>query len=230
MNGKTILLVEDDFLNRRVTKKILIENDYTILESKNAIETLDILSKHTPDLIILDINLGEKEQNGISLAQEIKELFNIPFVYLTAYDTADIVKKAIATAPHSYITKPFKNVDLVTAVELAIRKFVNVEKRKPTVMVKDGEYNIELAIDEIAYIESDGNYLLLHTKQKVYRNRSTIRQIVEILPKKNFVQIHRAYVVNKNKIEKYSSKFVVMNNTEIPVSKNHIENIDILSL
>jgi AmiR/NasT family two-component response regulator len=59
-------------------------------------------------------------------------------VFLTAYDTADIVQKAINTSPQSYITKPFKNVDLITAVELAIRQFANLEKRKPSVLVKDG--------------------------------------------------------------------------------------------
>ncbi|HPH22332.1 MAG TPA: response regulator transcription factor [Chitinophagaceae bacterium] len=229
MNRKTILLVEDDFLNRRFTKKTLAENGYTIFECKNAIEAFGILNKQTPDLIILDINLGEKEKNGIALAQDIKERFNIPFVFLTAYDTADIVQKAINTSPQSYITKPFKNVDLITAVELAIRQFANLEKRKPSVLVKDGEYNIELSIDEIIYIESDGNYLLFHTNQNIYKNRSTIKQVVEVLPIDTFIQTHRAYVVNKSKIEKYSIKSIVVKNTEIPISKNYIPDVSLLA-
>jgi anti-sigma regulatory factor (Ser/Thr protein kinase) len=67
MNRKTILLVEDDFLNRRFTKKTLAENGYTIFECKNAIEAFGILNKQTPDLIILDINLGEKEKMALPL-------------------------------------------------------------------------------------------------------------------------------------------------------------------
>ncbi len=223
MNEKTILLVEDDFLNRRVTKKALLENGYNVLESKNATEALIVLANNCPNLIVIDINLGEKQQDGISLAQEIKAQFNIPFIFLTAYDTADIVKKAVATTPHAYITKPFKNVDLVTTIELAIRQLANQEKRKPTVLVKDEDYSIALPIDEIYYIESDGNYLHFHTNTKVYKSRSTIKQILEQLPADIFMQTHRAYVVNKPKVEKYSNKGIIVKNTEIPISKNYIE-------
>ena len=226
MDKKNILLVEDDFLNRRYTKKILVENGYNVLESKNAIETMALLKTHTPDLIILDIHLGETDQNGINLAQNIKELFNIPFLYLTAYSATNVVEKAIATLPQSYITKPFKNIDLITAVELAIRQsYYNQEKRKPFILVKEDEYNLELPLDEIEFIVSDGNYVLFHTKQKVYKSRSTIKQILEILPATSFIQTHRAYIVNKIKIEKYSTKNVIVNNNEIPVSKNYIDDL-----
>lgn len=222
MSEKTILLVEDDFLNRRVTKKVLQENGYNVLESKNATEALIILSKQTPDIMVIDINLGEKQQNGVELAKEVKERFNIPFVYLTAYDTQDIVKNAIGTSPHAYITKPFKKVDLVTTVDLAIRQNAHQEKRKPTISVKDEEYIVELPIDEIYYIESDGNYLLFHTNKRLYKTRSTIKQIIELLPDNLFMQTHRAYIVNKQKIQKYSSKSVIVKNTEIPITKNYI--------
>ncbi len=227
MDKKNIILVEDDFLNRRYTKKILTENGYHVLESKNAIETMALLKTHTPDLIILDIHLGETDKNGINLAQDIKELFNIPFLFLTAYSATDVVEKAIATLPQSYITKPFKNIDLITAVELAIRQFNNQEKRKPVVVIKEVGFNIELPIEEIDYIESDGNYLLIYAQEKMYKSRFTIKQILEILPATSFVQTHRAYIVNKNKIEKYNTKNVIVNNNEIPVSKNYIDDIKV---
>ncbi len=227
MNEKTILLVEDDFLNRRVTKKALQENGYHVLESKNAIEALIVLANQRPDLIVIDINLGEQQQDGISLAHEIKLQFNIPFVFLTAYDTQDVIKKAIDTTPQSYITKPFKNVDLLTTIELAIRQSANKEKRKPTVSVKDEAYNIALPIDEIYYIESDGNYLLFHTHNKVYKNRTTIKQIIEQLPADTFIQTHRAYVVNRHKVEKSGNKGIIVKSTEIPISRNYIEDSSI---
>ncbi len=225
MQTKSILLVEDDFLNRRLTKKVLSENNYHILEAKNAKEAFEILNREKVDLAILDINLGEDEQDGISLGQELEEKYAVPFIYLTAYDTADIVKKAVATTPHSFITKPFKNVDLLTTVELAIRQSAHKEKRKPSVSVKDGAYNVMLPLDDINHIESDGNYLLIHTDKKIYKSRSTIRQILEQLPEKLFIQTHRAFVVNKNKIDKFNIKSLVVNDKIIPVSRNYIERI-----
>src|SRR5690606_4183357 len=106
---KTILLVEDNFLNRRLSKKVLTENNYRILEAKNAVEALEILKKESIDLAILDINLGENEKDGITLGGQIKEKFSVPFIYLTAYENPEIIKKAVSTTPYSYLTKPFKN-------------------------------------------------------------------------------------------------------------------------
>ncbi|MFA7445312.1 MAG: response regulator transcription factor [Flavobacteriaceae bacterium] len=220
MESQSILLVEDNFLNRRISKKVLVENGYLVYEAKNTKETHEILKNETISLIILDINLGEDEQDGITLGQQIKEKYGVPFIYLTAYENAEIISKAVATSPYSYLTKPFKNVDLITSVEIALRQSANRVKNNLNIMVKDEDYNVSLPADQINYIESDGNYLLFHTDKKVYKCRSTIKQILEKLPETDFLQVHRAYVVNKNKIEKYCSKSVVIKNREVPVSKN----------
>ena len=217
---KTILLVEDDFLNRRLSKKMLSENGYAVLEAKNAKEALEMLKKEPVALAVLDINLGEDEQNGISLGRYIKEKYAVPFIYLTAYDNAEVIGQAVSTSPYSYLTKPFKKSDLIVSVEIAIRQ--SVGKHVPKILVKDEDYNVELPVDEINYVESDGNYLLFHTDKKVYKSRSTIKQITEELPE-TFIQVHRAYVVNKTKIEKYGTKNVIVKNVAIPVSKNYMK-------
>lgn len=218
MSTKTILLVEDDFLNRRLTKKVLLENNCRVMEAKNAKEALGILNTETINCAILDIHLGEEEQNGISLGQQISEKFSVPFIYLTAYENPEIIGQAVATSPYSYLTKPFKNSDLIASIEIAIRKFQSKEQQPPTIIVKDEEYRLELLLDKINYIESDRNYLLIHTDEKTYKTRSTIKKIMEELPNAIFVQTHRAYIVNKNKVEKYTAKSVLIREIEVPVS------------
>lgn len=219
MNSKVILVVEDDYLNRRLTKKILQENGYQVLEAKNADEALAILNKELVDLAILDINLGDGEMDGISLGNLIQNKQKVPFIYLTAYENAKIISEAVATSPYSYLTKPFKNSDLIASVESAIIKSAKEERSKPTVLVKDCEYKVELPLEEINYIESEGNYLLFHTDKKIYKCRSTISQIIDSLPASTFVQVHRAFIVNKNKIEKFNLKSVVVRNVNIPITK-----------
>lgn len=221
MEQKVILLVENDFLNKRLSKKVLVENNYKVLEAKNANEALEILKKESIDLAILDINLGENEQDGITLGNQIKEKSVVPFIYLTAYETPEMIDKAIATTPYSYLTKPFKNLDLITSVTIAIRQ--SGKKHVPKLVVKHGEYNIDLPINEINYIVSEGNYLLFHTDENVYKSRSTIKQILEEISDSTFIQVHRAYIVNKTKIEKYNIKNMIVNNIEIPVSKSYID-------
>ena len=64
--------------------------------------------------------------------------------------------------------------------------------------------------------------MTIYTDQHTFKCRSTIKQILEQLPANNFVQTHRAYIVNKKKIDKFSSKSVVIKNAVIPVSKNYM--------
>lgn len=225
MEQKKILIVEDDFLNRRFTKKILSENGFLVLEAKNTKQTLEILKNESVDMIILDINLGEEEQGGISIGQQIKDKYSVPFIYLTAYENPEIIDKAVATKPYSYLTKPFKNVDLITAVEIALSQSAGLAKYILTILVKSDDYNVELLIDEIDYIQSEGNYLLFYTNEKIYKSRSTIKQILEELPVSKFVQTHRAFVVNKVKIEKFNKRSLVIKNTQIPISKNYLNGI-----
>jgi DNA-binding LytR/AlgR family response regulator len=225
MSQKTILLVEDDFLNRRLSKKVLKENGYEVLEAKNANEAIATLKKEKINLAILDINLGEDERDGISIGKEIHEKYHVPFIYLTAYENSAIISEAASTFPYSYLTKPFKNSDLIASIEIALIKSSNVDKYKPSIMVKDDDYKVELPTEEINHIESDGNYLIFHTDKKTYKTRSTISQIIESLPTSTFVQVHRAFIVNKNKIEKFNARGVIVQNIEIPVSKSYVDNL-----
>ena len=109
---------------------------------------------------------------------------------------------------------------MITSVEIAFKQ--SGKKHIPKILVKDGEYNVELSTDEINYIESNGNYLLFYTDKKIYKQRSTVKQVLEELSDSNFVQVHRAYIVNKAKIEKFNQKSLVVRNTEIFISKNYL--------
>ncbi|MCY1508218.1 proteobacterial dedicated sortase system response regulator [compost metagenome] len=224
MRQKAILLVEDDFLNRRLSKKVLKLNGYAILEAKNSKEVIEILKKQIVDLAILDINLGEDIHEGITIGQYLKDKYSVPFIYLTAYDNAEIIGKAVTTSPYSYLTKPFKNSDLIASVEIAFQQ--SDSRHVPKISVKDQDFNVSLPISEINYIVSEGNYLLFQTDSKTYKLRTTIKQILEILPVSIFVQVHRAYIVNSTKIEKYKISKVVIKAIEIPVSKSYMEHLE----
>jgi len=97
----TILLVEDDFLNRRMAKKLL-EKEYIIKEAPDAEKANEILTHSTVHLVLLDIHLGQDQKDGIWLGQKLKEVYDIPFIYLTAFADNDIAKRAIATKPWAW--------------------------------------------------------------------------------------------------------------------------------
>lgn len=225
MQEITILVVEDDFLNRRLIKRVFIDRGYKVLEAKNGVETLAILANEKVDLLILDINLGENQQDGISLGTYLKNQYPLPFIYLTAYQTTDIIHSALHTHPQSYLTKPFKNADLIASVDLALQRTADRNQNLPYIILKEEEYQVKVPLERIDYIESDGNYLHVHSDCKVYKCRSTIKKILESLPPARFIQTHRAYIVNKDKIDMFSFKHVMIKNTLIPISKNYINDL-----
>lgn len=221
MKAYTILVIEDDFLNRRHIKKTL-EPHFNIIEASNTNEAYNAIKTQLFDMAIIDINLGEDaEEEGIIIGDTLNNEYGIPFIYLTAYETIDITTKAFHTAPKSYITKPFKETDLLMSVSIAIQQSKTLQTQK-TLTVKEEFYYTQIPIESIDYLESDGNYILISSADKTYRYRSSIKEISKILPDSIFTQVHRAFIVNKSSITKYNPKEIIIKNRVIPVSKNYL--------
>lgn len=227
MAPHTILLVEDDYFNRRLTKKVLLNAGYQILEAKDAIEAINILDQRHADLAILDINLGEDKLDGISLGRKIAAYYKLPFIYLTAYASLPVFRDASTSKPASYLTKPLKEIDLIASIEIAISQYAsNVEKTNiSSIVVKSEDHFVDLSITSIDYIEAKGNYLICYCGEKTYRYRSTIKQFLALSLEITFIQTHRAFLVNKEKIEKFNSTHVFLNNKPITISRNFRKNI-----
>ncbi len=120
MIEKKILVVEDDYLNRRLTKKVLTENNYTVFEAKNATIAMETLLKERIDLAILDIHLGDGQMDGIELSQQIDQLFHLPIIFLSAYDKNHFQDFENWIPVKSFLTKPFKNSELLSAVVISL--------------------------------------------------------------------------------------------------------------
>ncbi|MDG2448954.1 MAG: response regulator transcription factor [Saprospiraceae bacterium] len=120
MENYRILIVEDEVLIAEDIRISLNELGYDIsdicYDSENA---MDSIYKSRPDMVILDINIrGSK--NGIEIAEIINEKYQIPFIFLTSLSDRDTLEKAKKTRPKGYLTKPFKDKDLLTTIEMAI--------------------------------------------------------------------------------------------------------------
>ena len=219
-----ILLVEDEFMTRRMLKSKLNALGHTVAgETDNADEAVSILESTKVDLAVLDINLGEKQKDGIWLGEYIRFHNKIPFVYLTAYETSDIVDRALATEPHAYLTKPFNELSLRTSLAIAGQQHTSSQATEPEpqhLLVKHNELLKQVLLEDITYMESDGNYLKVHTQQEQYRYRSTVSSILANLPQDQFLQTHRAFIVNRSYITGFSRTVVSIGGIEVPVSKS----------
>lgn len=217
LNVHKILIVEDEALIAAHLQTILEELNCTnivVVDTKDAaISTIDTLK---PDITLLDINLSGNME-GIAIADYINKTCQLPFIFITAYADATTLSTALLKHPAAYITKPFKQADVIAAIQLV---FLNSPKPKKEYLVfKANETLIRLNITAITHIEATGNYIVIHTKAKKFTLRHPLAWALENLPVHSFIKVHRSFVVNINHIQELNYHEVKVDNTTIPLSR-----------
>ena len=120
MSQLKILVVEDEPLILEELCDTLVDLDYEVVGKCMDGETaLDALKHVTPDLVILDINLGEG-MSGIEVGQHLADHDVAPFIFLTSYGDRATINEAKKTRPMGYIMKPFTEEDLLSAIEISM--------------------------------------------------------------------------------------------------------------
>ncbi len=115
---QTILIVEDEFAVANDLRLILERAGYVVSGiALSVAKALEINRQKRPDLVLVDIYLKGTE-TGIDLARQLSE-DNIPFVYLSANTNVSILEEAKATKPYGFLVKPFREKDVLVALEIA---------------------------------------------------------------------------------------------------------------
>ena len=225
MKKNKIYVVEDMAMSRAALINMLTKNDFEVLGSAaNAEMAWDEIQNLDIDLILLDINLAGK-LDGIWLAEKIRKNMTISIVFLTAYSDDETLQKLSLLNPNGYLLKPYNKATLITTINIALQQF-RALSTKPnitndaTIVIESGGKKIKFQISRIHFIQSDGNYIEIHLKEKNYIVRDKLLNFLDNLPENNlFRQVHLRYIININLIESITSKSVFINNIEIPVSK-----------
>jgi len=123
----TILYVEDNPDNRTLVRRILLSEDYKLVEATNAHEALDTLKSTKPDLILMDINMPDMD--GYTLTAKIKAMpgfERIPILALTANVMRGDREKTLEAGCDGYIQKPIDIDQLTSEIERFLARSANV--------------------------------------------------------------------------------------------------------
>lgn len=232
MESLKILVVEDEPMIAETLVEMLELLDHEVLSvAESGEEAIMQLMEKEPDLLLLDIQLRGK-MDGIEVARLIKDKYNIPFVFTTAYADEDTISRAKAEGPFGYIVKPYGVKDIMAAIEVAMsnyRLFDEIQGREPSapmsmndhLYVKVEQRLVKIHESDILYAEAKGDYVLIKTKEDSFIIYSTFKKVVDRLVKPNFLQVHRSYLVNLDHIEDIEETTVSMGTKVIPVSRGH---------
>ena len=130
MSTAQIMVVEDEGIVAQDIETTLQSLGYSVpYVASNADEAIAKAEEIHPDLILMDIVMPG-ERDGVEAAEEIKDRFHIPVIYLTAYADDETLRRAKATEPFGYILKPFQKRELYTQIERALYRHSLEQKLK----------------------------------------------------------------------------------------------------
>jgi len=122
---KRILIVEDNDLNLKLFRDLLVAHGYETIETKEGMEAIVLTRSERPDLILMDIQLPEI--SGLDVTRRLKaeqEICNIPIIAVTAFAMKDDEEKILAAGCQAYISKPISIVPFINTV----RRFLGEEE------------------------------------------------------------------------------------------------------
>jgi DNA-binding LytR/AlgR family response regulator len=217
-NKLRTIIVDDSSLQRMAVSKLITDHPHLnlIAEYNNGMEAYKNVEKNQIDLIFLDVEMPIL--NGFEF---IESLSNNPQIILITSKT-DYAIKAFEYDVTDYLLKPITKSRFAASVKRAVKK------HEQTTVKRDGEAHIyvnsnlkkvKVVVSEIKWIEGLGDYIKLVTDNSNILVLSTMKAFIEKLPKDKFLRIHKSYIVNLDKIEKFSSAQVEVSGQPIPLSR-----------
>ena len=186
---------------------------------------LQFLEKNPVDLLVLDINMPS--MSGIDF---FKSLDHKPMlIFTTSY--SEYALKSYELGAIDYLLKPFTFERFKKAVDRAHETYnlvfnASIAEKAKFLMLKADLGLIKVMLNDILFIEGLDNYLKIHLRnQPPVVVRLTMKTLMEMLNEKEFLRVHRSYIVAVNHIESVKQKIITISGEEIPVGKNYEDKV-----
>jgi len=219
------IVIDPNALQRMDTVKKSNDNESINLlaEFNSCIEANDFLINTDVDLIFLEIDMPKI--SGFEFL-DILNTSNIesPEIIITSKNK-DHAFKSYSYSVIDYLAKPLDQELFDKSINKVLKKLNLSNKRAETkesqhIFVKSNLKKRKVFIRDIKWIEALGDYVKLITTNGSYVILSTMKAFENDLPSGKFLRIHKSYIINLKKIERYNSRFVEIDNFQIPLSRN----------
>jgi DNA-binding LytR/AlgR family response regulator len=180
----------------------------------SAMEALDFLKKNPCDLVFLDINMPDI--TGLDFSQLLPK--NTSVIFTTAYSQYAV--DAFNINALDYLLKPIDFSRFMKACQKAYEKINEESPKIPYLFIKDGYDLVRVSIENLLFVESEGNYLTFKESDKKTVTRMTMTEAIEMLPKSDFFRLHKSFVINLNHVKKIERHQVWVGTEAVPLLFN----------
>lgn len=190
-------------------------------ECEDAIQLNSLLKTKQPDLLFLDIQMPHI--SGLELLSTIQ---SPPKVIITsAYEQYAL--KGYELDVIDYLLKPISFERFVKAVNKVYNliKKENETNKEEYIFVKSDKQLKKILLQDILFIESLENYIIIHTIQSKEIVYTTLKHILELLPGNHFLQVHRSYIIHMGHVSSIDGNQLVIGNHKVPIARNLREEV-----
>jgi len=228
---KCVIIDDEEYATKVIESHISqIKNLELVGIYHSAVEAFLELEKKEVDVLFLDIQMPKV--SGIKMMEILK---NPP---LTVFTTAhrEYALEGFELDVLDYLLKPISFARFLKAVNKINKallqnqpqKLANSEKEttRKSIFIRSNRQMIKIYMDKILYIEAIKNHIKINTLEGNHISLIGISEFHNQLDHKNFIRIHRSYIVNKKHISCYSSELVRIHQIDLPIGKSFRSNME----
>ncbi|HSR96440.1 MAG TPA: LytTR family DNA-binding domain-containing protein [Kofleriaceae bacterium] len=206
MTELRVIVVEDEPAARRLLVSLLSAHDdvRVVEQCRHGAQAVAAIGAHRPDLVFLDIKLPELD--GFGVIEQIGTEHMPPVVFVTAYDQFAV--RAFDVHALDYLVKPFSDARFEATLQRARHRLGEARASRLRAIVEDraasltrfsvrlGARSSVFAARDVAWIEAQDYYVVLHIGSASHLVRQSIRALEARLDPRHFVRINRSIIVN----------------------------------
>lgn len=218
------IAIDDEPLSLKIISRFCEEAEGISLKKtfSNQTEALKYIRNYPVDLIFLDIRMPQKD--GINFYKTLDNKVSV--IFTTAYSEHAV--EGFNLDAVDYLLKPFSLDRLKEAVKKAVQKqeyLTNSEKKKYLFIRADYELH-KIDFDQILFIQALDDYIriFLDNGQKITA-RMSMKEILEKVPKKEFIRIHRSYIISVKHISTILQKNIHIQEFVLPIGETFRQNL-----
>lgn len=184
---------------------------------REPVKAIDFMTREKVDLVFLDINMPD-----IDGMQLLNTLASKPLViFTTAY--SEYAVESYDVNAIDYLLKPIAFERFLQSVN----KVVDLQKRilaeDKFILVKSGSQTHRVKLDDIHFLEKDGNYLVIFCRDKKILVRENMTDVFDLIPKERFIRVHKSFVVAIRHISVLEAHQVTVGSVRIPIGSAYRE-------
>ncbi len=215
------IAIDDDNFSLSILDKYCEKLPCICLNSifDNPLEALNYLKVHQPDLVFLDISMPEI--SGISIARKLQGKSMV--IFTTSHK--DFAHEGFDLDAVDFLVKPFDFDRFYQAIAKArehrdfLRLKAMVEADHEYIIIKEDYQNVKVKLSDILFIEALDNYVKIHTLKKTYLTLKNLKAMANNLNSRNFMRVHKSYIVALDRIDFFSRDQIHINGNVIPIGR-----------